>query len=391
MFGFKKFLREEQEAKQITHLTHLEDRPLQSGHKGAEHAISALQAAHDHIESGNHSSQLTTKYDGSPAIVYGHHPVTGKFFVASKSAFNKKPKINYTEADIDVNHGHAPGLAEKLKSALKHLPKVAPKKGVYQGDLMYTKDDLDDHDKGVSFHPNPSGLRYTAKGENAGKIRNSQIGLVTHLTYHGTDPTNLNAHHGVDHENFKQHKDVFQIDPRVDASKVTLSNKDKKEFKQHLDAAQQIHDKDGNAMYDATQRHAGAGGHLETYFNQTVRTGATPDHKGLSKYIEQKYNNDIEKLKTDKNKNKKKQELQDNLYHIDAHSEHYNNLFKLHHHLQQAKNVLVRALNQHQEFEQHHNGTEANPEGYVFHHNGESDKLIHRHEFSRRNLLGRPR
>lgn len=78
----------------------------------------------------------------SPSIVFGHHPKTGKFFVASKSAFNKNPKINYTEKDIDRNHGHAPGLSSKLKSALKHFPKVTPKKGIYQGDLMYTHEDL---------------------------------------------------------------------------------------------------------------------------------------------------------------------------------------------------------------------------------------------------------
>lgn len=391
MLRFTSFLREEQEAKQIKHLTHLEDRPLQSGHAGAEHAISSLLAAHNHISSGMHSSQLTTKYDGSPAIVYGRHPTTGKFFVASKSAFNKTPKINYSEEDIDRNHGHAPGLAEKLKAALKHLPKIAPKKGVYQGDMMFTQDDLEHHDNGVSFHPNPSGIKYTAKGAEADRARKAKIGLVTHLVYHGQDPTSLNAHHGVDHENFRENDDVYSVDPRMDTSKVHFSNKDKKEFKQHIDAAQQIHDIHGHAMYDATSRHSGPGGHLETYINQTVRTGATPDHKGFSKYLENKYNTDIEKLKTDKGKDKKKQELQDHLYHVDANSEHYNNLFKLHNHLQQAKNVLVRVLNQHQTFEHHHDGAEANPEGYVFHHNGETDKLIHRHEFSRRNLLGRNR
>jgi len=391
MLNFKSFLSEEREAKQIKHLTHVEDRPLQSGHGGTEHAISSLLAAHDHIASGTNSSQLTTKYDGSPAIVYGRHPTTGKFFVASKSAFNKTPKINYTEQDIDKNHGHAPGLAEKLKAALKHLPKVAPKKGVYQGDLMFTHDDLEHHDKGVSFHPNPSGIRYTAKGKEAEKAKNAKIGLVTHLTYHGDDPTKLNASHEVDHENFGQHKDVYHINANMDTSKVRMSPKDKKEFDSHINAAKQIHDKNGKAIYDATARHQGPSGHLETYINQTVRSGATPDHKGFAKHLEQKYNNDIEKLKTDKSKDKKKQELQDHLYHIDAHSEHYNNLFKLHNHLQQAKNVLVKTLNQHQIFDHHHNGTEANPEGYVFHHNGESDKLIHRHEFSRRNLLGRSR
>jgi hypothetical protein len=81
------------------------------------------------------------KYDGSPSIVFGHHPKTGKFFVASKSAFNKNPKINYTHKDIEKHHGHAPGLVSKLKTALTHLPKVAPKHGVYQGDVMHTRED----------------------------------------------------------------------------------------------------------------------------------------------------------------------------------------------------------------------------------------------------------
>ena len=66
----------------------------------------------------------------SPALVAGHHPETGRFFVASKSAFNKTPKINYTHEDIEKNHGHAPGLMEKLHAALDHLPKIMPARGV---------------------------------------------------------------------------------------------------------------------------------------------------------------------------------------------------------------------------------------------------------------------
>ena len=142
MLTFKSFLVEEAEGEKLKHIVHAEDRPLQHGSEGFKHAHSALMQAHNHIKAGDHSSALTMKYDGSPSIVFGHHPKTGKFFVASKSAFNKNPKINYTEKDIDRNHGHAPGLSSKLKSALKHFPKVTPKKGVYQGDLMYTHEDL---------------------------------------------------------------------------------------------------------------------------------------------------------------------------------------------------------------------------------------------------------
>lgn len=138
MLNFKEFLKEEaEEGAKLKHITHPEDRPLHHGHKGFEHAFGALQQAHEHIKSKQSSNKLTMKYDGSPSIVFGHHPKTGKFFVATKSAFNKNPKINHTHEDIEKNHGHAPGLASKLHAALEHLPKVTPKKGVYQGDMMH--------------------------------------------------------------------------------------------------------------------------------------------------------------------------------------------------------------------------------------------------------------
>ena len=140
--------------------------------------------AHNHIKSGSNSSALTMKYDGSPSVVFGHHPETGKFFVASKSAFNKNPKLNYNHRDILKNHGHAPGLMEKLHAALNHLKKIAPKTGVYQGDLMFTDEDKK-HDKrgGVSFTPNT--ITYTARGDEAEKIARAKLGVVVHTQYHG--------------------------------------------------------------------------------------------------------------------------------------------------------------------------------------------------------------
>lgn len=143
MLTFKTFIVESDgEGEHLKHIPHAEDHPLHHGHEGFNHAYGALMQAHHHMIGKHKNANLTMKYDGSPSLVFGHHPKTGKFFVASKSAFNKNPKINHTEADIDKNHGHSPGLASKLKHSLKHLPKVTPKKGVYQGDLMYTRGDL---------------------------------------------------------------------------------------------------------------------------------------------------------------------------------------------------------------------------------------------------------
>jgi hypothetical protein len=379
---------EEGASRQIKHLTHIEDRPLQNGEKGVSHAFKSLQAAAEHIRQGKKSSELTTKYDGSPAIVYGRHPENGKFFVASKSAFNKTPKINYTPADIERNHGHAPGLVEKLKSALTHLPKVAPEKGVYQGDMMFTDDDKKSSKDEVSFRPNPSGITYTASGSNGSRAKKARIGVVTHLSYSGKNAASLNASHEVDHENFKPHSDVFSVDPRMDTSKVHFGPKDRAEFNKHMAAAQAVHDTHGDDMYAGTKIHHGASGHLETYINHTVRSDEQPNHKNFKTWLETKKNKEIDKLKVEKNKKAKQDELSGELDKIERNKKHYNNLFKLHNHLQKAKNVLINVMNQHQEFQHQHGGEPANPEGYVFHHGKESDKFVNRAEFSKRNFAG---
>jgi len=389
MQSFKTFLKEEAGADEgkLKHIHHAEDRPLFHGAKGFEHAKGALTQAHEHIKSGSKSTHLTMKYDGSPAIVFGHHPETGKFFVASKSAFNKNPKINYTHEDIKKNHGHAPGLMDKLHASLNHLKKIAPKTGVYQGDLMYTHDDLKHHKNGkVSFTPNT--ITYTGHGEEAQKIKDSKIGVVVHTQYHGKTAASLKADPHPDLHNFHPHKDVWTKHPEHDTSHVHYSEADQDEFHKHIAAAQKIHNEHKKTMYKTTEPHGGETGHLSTYINHTVRTDEKPSAEGLKKHITDKYNKAIEKLKTPASQGRKQAELNTHVKHIDAHKKDYENLLKMHQHLQKAKDVLVHTLNQHTGDLEHHIDSKAtDPEGYVVHHAGEPTKLVNRKEFAKANLL----
>lgn len=396
MLLFAEFLLEQEDpdegaSRQIKHLPHVEDRPLQTGEAGAEHAISSLKAAADHISQGKNTSELTTKYDGSPSVVYGYHPEKRKFFVSSKSAFNKTPKINYSEKDIDKNHGHTPNLANKLKSAFQHLPKIAPKEGVYQGDLLFTEKEKKVGRDGVSFNSNPSGLTYTTKGTHTSKAKNAKVGVVTHISYKGKSGSNLNASHEVDHENFGQHKDVFTIDPRFNTKKVNFGPKQRAAFKRHMAAAEEIHNTHGSDMYAGTRDHQKADGPLESYIHHTVRKSEQPSHKNFASWLENHRLTEINKLKVDKNKKAKHEELGKELKKLHANQKHYDNIFKFHGNLQKAKNVLIDTLDQHQEFNHVHAGEPANPEGYVFHHKKESDKLVKRTEYSRRNMNNRKR
>ena len=107
-----------------THLEHPEDSAL-LGKKAVQNTIKYLR---------NCKGNCTVKYDGAPAIVFGTNPENGKFFVGTKSVFNKvKVKINYTHDDIEKNHGTNSKVAGILHTCLETLPKV---EGIYQGDFI---------------------------------------------------------------------------------------------------------------------------------------------------------------------------------------------------------------------------------------------------------------
>ena len=116
------------------HIDHLEELILIRGQEGYNQAKAALTNLLSHLQ-GKSKRKVSTsvKWDGAPAIFAGKHPVNGKFFVATKSIFNDEPKINYTEDDINRNHKKAPGLQDKLKQALRLLPKLGMKKQCIMG------------------------------------------------------------------------------------------------------------------------------------------------------------------------------------------------------------------------------------------------------------------
>ena len=71
----------------VLHLEHPEDMILEGD-------LSVFDALYG-------TANISLKIDGCPAIVYGTNPENGKFFVGTKSVFNKKKKmICYTVEDI---------------------------------------------------------------------------------------------------------------------------------------------------------------------------------------------------------------------------------------------------------------------------------------------------
>ena len=215
MISFKETLNEDTN----THLEHLEDEIINGGVAGAKTALLFLKSLKDML-SGDSTSRLvvTVKWDGAPAVFAGINPENGKFFVATKSLFNKTPKINYTNKDISDNHGSG-GPVDKLKVALKHLPELEMK-GIFQGDIMFTKEDLEQENidgvTSLTFTPNTVTYAVPDDSDLASTIRKAKLGVVWHTTYKGKTIADLSASFGVNAKVFKKTKNVWFDDANLD-------------------------------------------------------------------------------------------------------------------------------------------------------------------------------
>lgn len=397
MISLNNYLLEAASEEKLTHLEHAEDHVINAGEEGFAHAFHNLEDVKEQIQGKKNKTKITTKYDGSPSVVFGHNPENGQFFVASKSAFNVKPKLNYTFEDIEENHGHAPGLVSKLKAALEHLPKIAPPKGVYQGDIMHSggiRSEKNPHgdvmDEGGKYHFKPNVISYstTHNSPEGKKIAKSKFGIAIHTSYSGKDLQSMKAEYGADLSNFKQHPDVHTISTLEDAAPAKLSKDQEHTYNHHLKQATELFRSTPKHAYRVLERH---GEHLKTYINSTVREGTKPSVDGYNEHLKNKHLKEISKVKTPKAIGQKTDKMNEDLTHLKKNKSHVESILNMHHHLQAAKDQLVHVLSAKPKFEHHINGQPVKPEGYVVIRNNRPTKLVDRKEFSRANFLARPR
>lgn len=373
---------ESAEEEKLKHLEHAEDHPINAGHEGFKHAFNTLHGVHQNLLSKKSHVTVSQKFDGSPAVIFGTNPHNGKFFVASKSAFNVNPKINYTDSDIETNHGHAPGLVVKLKAALAHLKKVAPPKGVFQGDIMHTPEDVKHTGGRVHFTPNTITYSVPDDSAEAGIVKKSKIGVAVHTAYHGDSFDKLKAEYNPDLSHFQTHKDVHVLHSRFEHGRTTYTPEQQKKYQHHMKAAV-----DSNANIVHYGHLEGHVDRLKTYINSTVRSKSKPSTEGYTKYLREFGKKEAAKLKTSAAQERKHASFEKLAQHVERNKESFDNTLASHHHLQAAKNVLVHALNSHKgDYEHHIAGSPTKPEGYVAVHQNRPTKLVHRHVFSQANF-----
>jgi len=403
MLQYQNYLTESKEGKNL-HLEHLEDEVLNGGVTGTRGAISFLQSLRDMLagHATGKSVNLTTKWDGAPAIFAGINPENGKFFVGTKGIFAQNAKLNYTNADIDASYP-GKGLNDKLKVALRYLPELGIK-GVMQGDMMFTSADLKtekiDGSSYVTFQPNTIVYAVPDNTALAKSIKSAKMGIVWHTTYNGDTMADMKASFGADIGSMKVSKNVWYRDASfVDATGTATFTK------QETDALNAILSQAGSLFRTISPRTLNTIATNDTYKvtikawnNLKVREGKeitnTATHvAGLISSVEEKLNKSI--LEAKKADTKQKRQMEKKLV-MDFYKSNKNELkkiFDLQNILVRAKNMIVKKLQEVQDTVGTYLRTDStglrvtSPEGFVaIDKIGKAVKLIDRLEFSQANF-----
>ena len=390
------------ETKANTHLTHLEELVLTQGQDGYNQAKAFLYELIKNLKGEDNTiKNVSVKWDGAPAIFTGINPDNGKFFVGTKSVFNVNPKINYTSQDIDENHGHAAGLAKKLKLALQYLPAVGIK-GILQGDFMFDSDDVETEDiDGVTHYTfKPNTIRYAveANSELGKQIIAANIGIIFHTTYN--DLSGGGASFGADISGLSKTPSVWFDDAYFkDTTGILLSDEEEKFVLDKIETAESI-EVDYNSLPTEISSNAKTN-LLNTYLNQEIRKGEfiTDPNKSFEMFKEW-YQSKIEKAVakiSPKNQDKKRKQLEDKLKTFESKKDIVINLFKVSKLLSQAKNIFIAKYDKAvatKHFIDNGDGTlrVTKAEGFVAVDHTESGiKLVDRLEFSKNNFnAGKP-
>lgn len=397
----------------VNHIDHLEENILNYGARGVKDIITQVEAAANYFVKDT-KYKISAKFDGAPAIVAGIDP-SNRFFVASKSAFNKNPKINYSKEDILRNHGHAPGLVEKLSHAFDYLP-LLNMKGIYQMDYMFDNElklietpaqinGIANNNTFVTFKPNTIKYAVPQGSSELAKIQKAVLGVAIHIQYQVVDGILKVKKYTSSPSEFTNTDDVYLFNVLIGQQKGTidnLSNKILTDIKKYKEKAFELIKK---IDFDKLKPYTSS---IKTYINKEIRDGAFLYNTGVStdefiKYIIERYQKEVNALKSEKGKAAKQEQMNMAVKDIKKLRSSIKNIFEITKITAAIKNSLIKLFNQITKNENlgfytvnpDGSWSETEQEGYAISWMDGDEagitKAVDREEFSRKNFAtGKP-
>ena len=383
-----------------THLEHLEDDIVNQGKTGGINAIKMLRELGSMLTEPQSAVTITTKWDGAPAIVCGTDPMTGYFFVGTKSVFNKvTPKICVTESQVDKFY--TGGVVPILKDCLKYLPSLGIT-GVIQGDFLFITSGKSKKTIGgeecITFQPNTITYAVPTGTPMGDMVDKAKIGIVFHTSYTGDSLSSMNAAFGVPDIDSTSDVAIFssKFTDASDAAKMGQSemtnynaavNKAEGSLRQASGFLNEIKEQgEGRFMMNMM---------FKQYMNSFIRQGilitnAEKTKNGFINYYLSRLDAEIQSKKTKSGQDKYIKIQKDGSQFLKNNSRPLYFTVASYMNLISAKEMIISRLEKVKDiktFLKTDNGYEVTaPEGFVAISSGNTLKLVKRREFSRANF-----
>ena len=374
-----------------THLEHLEDNILNAGSAGGLETVEFLENFGNMLSGRKSQLNISTKWDGAPAIVCGRDPVNQRFFVGTKSVFNKvNPKVCYDDTDID-RYYQAEILRRKLKTCLKYLSQTGIV-GVMQGDLLFTEEDKKyatvNGEKVITFQPNAITYAVPVDSLKGITVMEAKLGIILHTLYIGETLQDMKAvfnpnwHFHTIHTdenifianaNFADEAGVTKFNVQESAKYTALINRAKGSLKRSSEFLNIIHEYGTSKFVMAVL--------FKQFFNQRIRKGqGIVDTKRVAsdfaQFYSTKMDEEIASKKSEKGKAKYTEMKRNGLAFIVKYEQEIYFTVASYISVRTAKKMIIDQLNKVKEIQTFVDGIASQPEGYVVSYNGTALKFV---------------
>ena len=385
-----------------THLEHLEDDIVNQGKAGGLNSIKMLRELGKMLTEPNSSVNITTKWDGAPAIVCGTDPITGYFFVGTKSVFNKtNPKIMYSKNQIIGEYQNQPGVSKILKDCLTYLPSLGIS-GVVQGDFLFTSESKSTKQIGgeecITFQPNTITYAVPTGTPMGDQIKSAKIGIVFHTAYDGDSLSNMNVSFGVPTMKSNSDVSVFSSTFTDVTGAATMNQSEITKYNSAVNKAEgSLRQASGflNEIKEYGEGRFMMNMMFKQFMNTFIREGiaitdAEKTKNGFINYYLTRLDEEIQSKKTKSTQDKYIKIQKDGRQFLKNNSRSLYFTVASYMNLISAKEMIISRLEKVKDiktFLKTENGYEVTaPEGFVAISSGNALKLVKRREFSRANF-----
>jgi hypothetical protein len=372
------------------HLEHAEDLMLMMGSNGVNEAFSYID---DLIKTFTSASgvnrNISTKWDGAPAIFCGPDPADGQFFVAKKGLFNKKPILFKSIKEIEDGESRD-DLARVFKAVfngMKPLYDSGKLKDVVQGDFLFHSGTREVKrvmgENCVLFKPQLIAYCIPDHDDLYDAAKACKVCIVIHAKYpKGSAKTvaDLSVNFGFDASHLST-KDCLIISPFTSqlGTDVMLTVSEKLKLQRAKTASINLLRGCSKFLDEIASDYDNSWGHsyfIKQYFNARVREGqvvnsASKFFDDYCNYYEAKYRKKIGELKQDRAIAEWKKKFYEGYEYIHDHKDEFVAMVGIYNSIQNTKSIFIPKFEKGERFKTFYYNEEdgtyeiGDQEGYV--------------------------